>query len=73
VCGAAGLSAGRGRREAREVGLGEEEGVEPVDAAFVAGGLSVGNICRGRGIRTLCGDSLGWRFASRPFRGCAGI
>jgi hypothetical protein len=34
---AAGLVAGRRRGEAREVGLGEEECVEPVDAAFVSG------------------------------------
>jgi hypothetical protein len=34
---AAGLVAGCGGGEAREVGFGEEQRVEPVDAAFVSG------------------------------------
>jgi hypothetical protein len=34
---ATGLVAGCGGGEAREVGFGEEQRVEPVDAAFVAG------------------------------------
>jgi len=38
---AAGLVAGRGGGQAREVGFGEEERVEPVDAALVAGLKSV--------------------------------
>jgi hypothetical protein len=37
VCGAASLITGARRGEAREVRLGEEERVEPVDAAFVSG------------------------------------
>lgn len=38
MCRAAGLIAGTRGGEAREVRLGEEERVEPVDAAFVSGG-----------------------------------
>lgn len=37
VCSAAGLVAGTRGGEAREIGLGEEERVEPVNAAFVSG------------------------------------
>jgi hypothetical protein len=37
---AAGLVAGGEGREAREVGFGKEERVEPVDSAFVAGVVS---------------------------------
>jgi hypothetical protein len=41
VCCAAGQVARREGGETREVGFGEEERVEPVDAALVAGGVLV--------------------------------
>ena len=61
LCGTAGLVARGKGREAVEVGFGEEERVEPVDAAFVAErGVSTGD---SRGIGRQLGSGTCLRFA----------
>jgi hypothetical protein len=72
---AAGLIAGCEGGEAGEVGFGEEERVEPVNSAFVTGGmLLVVENSKRRGMgHTLFVGSQGWIFVSRQARGCAGI
>ena len=68
---AAGLGARGGGGEAGEVGFGEEERVEPVYAALVAGRVSERRLAA-RNIRTPCADSLGSISAWMPILVCAG-
>lgn len=72
LCCAARLGAWGEGGQAREVGFGEEERVEPVDAAFVAGLVSEGVIVQEWVGRTPSAGSPASRCASRPARGCAG-